>query len=198
MKHLIQFVSAAALCDATGVDTREPRVGSSHICHANGYDLALGDDFGADDLGDDMGADDLGDDEMGADRRGGKRRNKGWRNQPLQPDKQTQVMPFPRTSVAAATQAAITAFPQRPFQTKRLAWASTTAPNFTIEELKIGQDSMFVQAGSVEAEIFSQTGVGVALRGFIARPGVTITLVTTNQDAAAHAVGACIIGEAIV
>lgn len=170
------------------------------------YDLALGEDFGDDDVGDDdFGDDDFGEDaDFGADprsqrnRRRGRRGKRGAAFRVPQPDVQTQIMPFPRTSVNAATQATITAFPQRPFQTKRFAWASTTAGYFTVEELKIGQDSMFVQAGSAEAEIFSQTGVGVALKGFIARPGVTISLVCTNQDTSARVVGASIIGEAVV
>lgn len=157
------------------------------------YDLSLGDDFEGDD--EMQGDDDFGDDPefSGTPRRRRKRQRPAGNG-----DLQTQIMPFPRTDVLTLTQATITAFPQRPFQTKRFAWASTTAAYFTVEELKIGQDSMFVQAGSAEAEIFSQTGVGVALKGFIARPGVTISLVCTNRSLATRAVGASIIGEALV
>ena len=157
------------------------------------YDLSLGDDFEGDEMEGDSEFE--GDTEFSGTPRGRRRK----KQRPAgNGDLQTQIMPFPRTDVATLTQATITAFPQRPFQTKRFAWASSTAAYFTIEELKIGQDSMFVQAGSAEAEVFSQTGVGVALKGFIARPGVTISLVCTNRHTATHAVGASIIGEALV
>lgn len=181
------------------------------------YGVIEGDDFG-DDLGDDLG-DDFGDD-MGADealvlggprapRNGARRPGRGrgrqqrssWRE--MQPGHQTQALPFPSgpggtTTVAANTQATLTARPQRPFQTERFVFASTVSPFFTVEELKIGQDSMFVQSGSIPAEVFSQTGVGVSLHGFIAKPGIDITLICTNQDGTAHPASAAIIGAALV
>lgn len=166
------------------------------------YDLSLGDDYG-DDSGDDSGDDGAGDDSGWDDasmvvsgRRGGRRRggNRGSSN----PSGQTQVLPFPRTVFTTGQQQTVQQFPQRPFQTRRLVMGSTIAPFFSIEELKIGQDSMFVQAGSVDFEIFSQTGNGVSLLGFIARPGVTITLTLTNRDSSTRTMSAGIIGTALV
>jgi hypothetical protein len=168
------------------------------------YDLSLGDDFSGDDAGDDMG-DDMGDDSAGWDDANmvvsGRRRRRGGgggSGRRSQPSGQTQVLPFPRTVMTTLLQSTIQQFPQRPFQTRRLVIGSSIGVFFSIEELKIGQDSMFVQAGSVDFEIFNQTGNGVALLGFIARPGVTITLTITNRDTQTRTFSAGIIGTALV
>jgi hypothetical protein len=120
----------------------------------------------------------------------------------LQPSQQTQVLPFPRgeggTTVTAGDTATVSARPQRPFQTQRFAWGSQTSAFFDINQLTIGQENMFVQAGTVPAEIFAQTGVSVALSGYIAWPGIDITLQATNNDTLAHPIQASIIGAALV
>jgi len=121
----------------------------------------------------------------------------------LQPTEQTQVLPFPKgeggsTSVAPGVLATVSARPQRPFQTQRFAWPSTTSGFFDINLFVIGQENMMVAAGSVSAETFAQTGVGVALSGYIAYPGIDITLQVTNTDSLAHPVQASIIGSALV
>lgn len=178
-----------------------------------GYDVALGYDEAAGDddvaLGDDAALL-LGDNELvlGGRRRGGRRmaahpaQGKPQFITMPQPDQQTQVLPFPKSSTGSAIAAGLSdtvqVLPQRPFQTKRLVWSSAVAPFFTMEELKVGQDTMFVQSGSVPAEVFSQTGVGVSLLGFIAKPGITITMSVTNIDTAAQFIRASIIGAAVV
>jgi len=121
----------------------------------------------------------------------------------LQPTEQTQVLPFPKgeggsTSVAPGVLATVSARPQRPFQTQRFAWPSTTSGFFDINLFVIGQENMMVAAGAVSAETFAQTGVGVALSGYIAYPGIDITLQVTNTDTLAHPVQASIIGSALV
>lgn len=121
----------------------------------------------------------------------------------LQPTEQTQVLPFPKgeggsTSVAAGVLATVSARPQRPFQTQRFTWPSTTSGFFDINLFVIGQENMMVAAGSVSAETFAQTGVGVALSGYIAYPGIDITLQVTNTDSLPHPVQASIIGSALV
>jgi hypothetical protein len=123
--------------------------------------------------------------------------------QSLQPTQQTQVLPFPTAAGGGATVAAgatntVFANPQRPFQTQRFVWGSSTSAFFRILQLTIGQENMFVQAGSVPAEIFSQTGVGVALCGYIAYPGIDITLQVTNGDTDPHPIDASIIGSSLV
>lgn len=174
---------------------------SNDLAIGDDSDLLLGDD---DDMGDDPGSDLLlGDDDE--EIVGGRRRNKKKKRRLkyYQPGDQTQVLPFPRgeggaASVLAGALATVFARPQRPFQTQRFVWPSTTSPFFVINQFSIGQESMFVQAGSVAVEIFSQTGVGVALRGYIARPGIDITLQVTNTDVAPHPIEAAIIGATLI
>lgn len=107
--------------------------------------------------------------------------------QRIQPVSQTQVCSFPQgpngaTSFAASQTGTLSARPQRVFQTERLAIPSTVSPYFVIRDLVIGRDSMLVNSEAVSAEIFSQTGVGVGLRGFIARPGIDININLSNID----------------
>lgn len=164
------------------------------------YDLSVGDDSG-DDSGDDMG-DDSGDDIIvGGGRRKGKR--KGLKVNRIQPTNQTQVCSFPQgangaTFVGAGLTATLTARPQRPFQTERFVLPSTLSGFFAINDLVIGRDSMFVNSEAAHGDIFSQTGVGVALLGYIARPGIDITLTVTNIDTADHPFYGSIIGPAWV
>jgi len=167
----------------------------------------LGDDDD-DEMGDDLlslSGDDLGDDDDDVILGGPKRKKKKpkRRMKYFQPENQTQVLPFPRgeagaVTVAAATLATVFARPQRTFQTQRFAWGSTTSPFFSINQLSIGQETMFVQAGVVPAEIFSQTGVGVTLRGYIARAGIDITLQVTNNHTDPHPIEASIIGGTLI
>lgn len=123
--------------------------------------------------------------------------------QHLQPTEQTQILPFPKgeggsTAVLAGALATVSARPQRPFQTQRFAWPSTTSGFFDIILFTVGQENMMVQAGSVSAEIFAQTGVGVGLSGYIAYPGIEITLQVQNTDTLPHPIQAAIVGSALV
>jgi hypothetical protein len=161
------------------------------------YDLSVGDD--------DMGDDDMGDDDMGDDIvvGGGRKKRKGLKVKRIQPVNQTQACNFPQGPngalvVAAGTTGILTARPQRPFQTERFVLPSTLSPFFAINDLVIGRDSMFVNSEAAHGDIFSQTGVGVALLGYIARPGIDITLTVTNIDVNDHPFYASIIGPAWV
>lgn len=177
---------------------------------------------GDDDMGDDMGDDDdleLGGATRKAPSRAAKLRQAkvnaqvsrlrkrqalmGKAMQHLQPSEQTQVLPFPRaegggTAVLAGAIATVFARPQRPFQTQRFVWSSAVAPFFLVTQLTVGQENMFVQSGVVPAEVFSQTGVGVSLKGYIAYPGIDVTLQVENTDTADHPILASIIGAALV
>lgn len=168
--------------------------------------LILGDD---DEMGDDLllGDDDilLGDDELVL---GGRKAKKGGKKrvklQRIQPVGQTQVCSFAQgpngaVSFSAGQTGTLSARPQRVFQTERLVIPSTVSPYFVIRDLVIGRDSMFVNSEAAAAEVFSQTGVGVSLRGFIARPGIDININLTNIDTVnARAFYGSIIGPALV
>jgi hypothetical protein len=111
---------------------------------------------------------------------------------------QTQALPFARTLVTAGTTATILARPQRTFRTERFVVDSTIAAFFTIEELTIGRESMFVESGSIPAQVFAEVGVGVRLAGYTANLGNEITIKVSNIDAADHTFGAAIIGSAVI
>lgn len=170
------------------------------------YDLAVGEDEMY--LGDDeiLGEDELlmGDDDLVL---GGKAKSRGRgkvRLARIQPTQQRQALSFPQgpngASVFTASQAGtLSARPQRVFQTERLAIPSTVAAYFYISDLVIGRDSMLVNAERMAAEIFSQTGVGVSLSGYIARPGIDVTMSAGNLDSAnSRAFYGTIVGRCLV
>jgi hypothetical protein len=174
------------------------------------------DDEDEDEVGDDdLGDDDLGDDEdddddpltfLGADKKKPKKKpKKVVRGGSSQPTHQVQVLPFPlaqggAVAVPASATHTVSARPQRDkFQVQRFTWASTTSQYFLINQLTVGVDNMFAQAGQVPAEIFSQVGVGVGLRGFIAKPGIDVTLQVTNIDTVnPHPIYAAIMGAVLL
>lgn len=110
---------------------------------------------------------------------------------------QEQVLGFERATVVALTEATVRAFPQRKFRTERLTIAASIANFFDVLDLRVGRDSLFVDVGPVPAEMFSQVGVGTALRGYTANLGNTITLQVENIDAGNQAIRAGIRGTAI-
>lgn len=113
-------------------------------------------------------------------------------------DAQEQVLPFPATNVALSSTATILAFPQRKFRTERFVVSSQIAEFFTINDLRIGRESMMVAVGQAPAQGFAEVGVGVRLRGYTANLGNTIGLDVTNIDAtAAHVFYAMIVGTAV-
>ena len=168
------------------------------------YDLVVGDDLG-DDFGDDMAGDDMAGADLllGADLvvggRGGKRK---IRPQRIQPVSQTQFLDFPfgldGVAVALSATETLAARPQRIFQTERLVVASTISANFLIGDLVVGRDSMKVNSGFTAAEVFAQTGVGVSLRGFIARPGIDINITVKNLLTSAAPFYGSVIGPVLV
>ncbi len=110
---------------------------------------------------------------------------------------QEQVLGFERATVTALTEATVRAFPQRKFRTERLTIAASIANFFDVLDLRVGRDSLFVDVGPVPAEMFSQVGVGTALRGYTANLGNTITLQVENIDAGDQPIRAGIRGTAI-
>jgi len=110
---------------------------------------------------------------------------------------QEQVLGFERASVTALSEGTVRAFPQRKFRTERFTVAASIANFFDILDLRVGRDSLFVDVGPVPAEMFSQVGVGTALRGYTANLGNTITLQVENVDSNDQFIRAGIVGTAI-
>lgn len=173
------------------------------------YDLVAGDISLGDDDDDDVGsgAELIGDDEDDALFIGGPRKKsrgkRGVRVQRIQPQSQQQPVNFPQgpngaTTVTASTTVILTARPQRVVQVGRFVVPSFLALFFAIGDLVVGRDSMFGNAEFASAEIFAQNGYGVALKGFIARPGIDITLTVKNLDTNDHPFYGSLIGPALV
>lgn len=88
-------------------------------------------------------------------------------------------------AVAAAAQVTINSQPQYPFRPYRYMIPATFAPNFVIDALSIGQQPVFVAAGAVPAEVFSEVAVGGSVLWDTASIGNQVSVQATNISAAA-------------
>ena len=95
-----------------------------------------------------------------------------------------QVLPIGPQTFTASQTADVEMRPQRTMRIERVTFSSLSSPFFNINSLNVGQDPQFVASGSVPAEIFSQVGVGVRLKGSTANLGTTVVIGATNTDAA--------------
>ena len=87
--------------------------------------------------------------------------------------------------IAAGAQCIVTTRPQNDFQPHRLLIGATSvAPHFVIEDIKIGTRSQFAGNGAMAAETFSNTTVGSAIKFELARTSQDVTIIVTNLDAA--------------
>jgi len=110
-----------------------------------------------------------------------------------------QVLPFPATTVLSLASTDIELRPQRLFRVERLTVGSSIARYFVITNISVGQDPQFVATGQVPAEVFSEVGVGVRLKGATANLGNTVVVSVTNIDttAASQVFRAAIIGTCV-
>lgn len=82
------------------------------------------------------------------------------------------------------------------FRPSRLMVGTSIAPLFSIIDLKVGADSLFMAAGAVPAECFVPGGVGAsALKRRTATAGQPITVTVRNDDGAAHSFKGALFGE---
>lgn len=112
----------------------------------------------------------------------------------------TFPMPFPSSgAIAAAGTATVTAQPQLAFRLERLVVPNLAAlVGMLATDLRVGQESQFVNPGEVDVSIFFPDSVGTALRGGTAKPGVNVSLSLLNSTAGALTLrGACVIGTAL-
>lgn len=100
-------------------------------------------------------------------------------------------------TIAAAASATITAQPQTLFRPKRLVIPSSIAGSFTIQDIKIGNSSQLVAAGSIPGALYSELAVGTMQRYDTAAPGILISLSITNTSAGALAFSAAMVGDSI-
>jgi hypothetical protein len=110
-----------------------------------------------------------------------------------------QPMPFPATTVlAAAATATITLLPQRAFRVERLVMTSSVTPSAVVlSQINVGQEPQFVGTGVIPLDAFASGAFDTYLRGTTAVPGITITIVISNQGLVAENVNGAFLGEAI-
>lgn len=118
-----------------------------------------------------------------------------------EPSKDGQlVLPMSSSgTIAAATAATITARPQtKAYRPQRIVVANSIAANFTISDIKVGNRSQFVQAGTIPAEAFIQGAFGVAMRMDTVQTAQDFVFQVNNTDAmTAHAFLCVVFGRSV-
>jgi hypothetical protein len=87
-------------------------------------------------------------------------------------------------NVPANSTALLTAQPQVVFRGERLAVPNSIVLNFQLVDIKVGKDSQLAAPGNMPTECFSNISIGVRMQLDTAEPGITLTLVPQNTDAA--------------
>lgn len=107
------------------------------------------------------------------------------------------VLPMTSTgTVNAGTSATITARPQTiAFKPIRITIPATIGPDFTIEDVKVGNKSQLAQSGSLPAEAFVQTAFGVEMDMDTVQTSQDFVLQVTNISGANRTFRAAIFGR---
>lgn len=99
-------------------------------------------------------------------------------------------------TIAAAGTATITARPQTfAFKPERVVIPATVGPDFTIQDIKVGNVSQLVQSGDLPAEAFSQTSFGVEMDMDTVQTSQDFIIQVTNISGGARTFRAMIIGK---
>ena len=96
------------------------------------------------------------------------------------------------TALTANQSTTVTLTPQLPFKPYRLLTNST---GVRIDDIRVGNASQFVAAGSIPSEIFAPNAVGTRLKGDTAVPGVDIIISITDTSGAANSFSGALIGD---
>ena len=104
---------------------------------------------------------------------------------------------FPTTALAAAATANIQTQPQVPFRGRRLAIPSDIAGSILVNDLKIGNASMFPNSNPVPGRMFSELAVGIDLNLDTAQISQVVSLNVTNTSGGAVTFNAAIIGTVV-
>lgn len=106
--------------------------------------------------------------------------------QQTQPTRDGQlVLPMSSSGVVThATAATITARSQIPaYRPERIVVANSIATSFTFSDIKVGNTSQFVQAGTIPAEAFIQGAFGVEMRMDTVQTAMDFVFQINNIDA---------------
>lgn len=99
-------------------------------------------------------------------------------------------------TIAAAASASITARPQTfAFKPQRVIIPATVGPDFTIQDIKVGNVSQLVQSGDLPAEAYSQTSFGVDMDMDTVQTSQDFVMQVTNISGAARTFRAMIVGK---
>lgn len=104
---------------------------------------------------------------------------------------------FPTTALAAAATANIQTQPQVPFRGRRLAIPSDIAGSILVNDLKIGNASMFPNSNPVPGRMFSELAVGIDLNLDTAQISQVVSLNVTNTSGGSVTFNAAIIGTVV-
>jgi hypothetical protein len=105
---------------------------------------------------------------------------------------------FPTTALAAAATANVQTQPQVPFRGRRLAIPSDIAGSILVNDLKIGNASMFPNSNPVPGRMFSELAVGIDLNLDTAQISQVVSLNVTNTSGGAVTFNAAIIGTVVL
>lgn len=101
------------------------------------------------------------------------------------------------STIAATSLGVVTSQPQVVFRPDRLVVPSAIAPDFLINDIKVGKNSQLISSTPVPAEIFTEDGTGVTLKMDTAQVSQIISLTLYNLDAAPHRFYATMLGPTV-
>lgn len=104
---------------------------------------------------------------------------------------------FPVTSVTSTATAAITTRPQLVFRPERLVIDDAIAPQFQVNDLRVGKNSQFLNVNPIPGGIFRSTAVGVRLKCETAQINSDITINVTNNSLGTLNFSGALIGAAV-
>lgn len=109
-----------------------------------------------------------------------------------------QPLGFESLNVGAGATVQVTTQPQTLFKPMRLCVPTTIAPDFVLEDVKVGNVSQFPSANPIPCEAFvpGMFGGGLALR--TVNPALNLQLTVRNIDTAAHDFRAAFFGISIL
>ena len=115
---------------------------------------------------------------------------------PIQPMRLHDLpLPILRTTIPAGETELVQLQPQLPFKPYRLSIPSVISGGLTIEDVKVGNASQFVAAGSIPVECFDTDATMVSLKGDTAVPGVDIIITVSNETDTDKVFAGMIIGD---
>lgn len=99
-------------------------------------------------------------------------------------------------TIAAAGTATITARPQTfAFKPERVFIPATVGPDFTIQDIKVGNVSQLVQSGDLPAEAFSQTSFGIEMDMDTVQTSQDFIIQVSNISGGARTFRALVLGR---